>query len=128
MTVADTGATGYFVLPGTPVIDALPTTSPISINLPDGSVIKSTHTYRDNIPWLPESVTRAHIDIVPGLAHTSLISTAVLCNTGCRVTYDRDKCTVFYNNEATWRGNREPSTKLWVLPLNQEIIVKHRDN
>ena len=86
MAVADAGATGHFVLPGTPVIDVLPTSNPITINLPDGSVIRSTHTCRINIPWLPESATRVHI--VPGLAHTSLILIAVLCDAGCKVTYD----------------------------------------
>ena len=50
MTVVDAGAMGHLVLPGTPVIDVLPTSNPIPINLPDGSVIKSTHTYRINIP------------------------------------------------------------------------------
>ena len=34
MAVADAGATGHFVLPGTPVIDMLPTPSSVSINLP----------------------------------------------------------------------------------------------
>ena len=97
MAVADAGATGHFVLPGTPVIDVLPTSNPISINLPDGSVIKSTHTCRINIPWLPESATRAHI--VPGLAHTSLISIAVLCDAGCKVTYDDDECKVYFKGK-----------------------------
>ena len=115
MAVVDAGATGHFVLPGTPVIDVLPTSRPISINLPNSSVIKSTHTCRINIPWLPERATRAHI--VPGLAHTSLIPIASLCNAGCRVIYDGDKCKVYFENKVTWRGNREPSTKLWVLPL-----------
>ena len=30
---------------------------------------------------------------------------------------DGDKCKVYFENKVTWRGNREPSTKLWVLPL-----------
>ena len=89
MAVADIGATGNFMLQGTPVIDVLPTSRPISINLPNGSVIKSTHTHRINIPWLPERATRAYI--VPGLAHTSLILIAVLCDAGCKVTYDDDE-------------------------------------
>ena len=75
MAVADAGATGHLVLPVTPVVDVLPTSSPISINLPDGSVMKSTHTCRINIPWLPERATTAHI--VPGLAHTPLVSVVV---------------------------------------------------
>ena len=43
VTIVYAGAMGYCVLPGTPVINVLPTASPISINSPDGSVIKSTH-------------------------------------------------------------------------------------
>ena len=50
MAVVDAGATGNFVLLGIPAIDVLPTLEPISINLPDGSVIKSTHICRINIP------------------------------------------------------------------------------
>ena len=115
MAVADAGATGHFVLPGTPVIDVLPTSNPITINLPDGSVIRSTHTCRINIPWLPESATRAHI--VPGLAHMSLISIAVLCDVGCKVTYDNGECKIYFEGKIVWMGNRKPFTKLWVRPL-----------
>ena len=110
MAVADAGATGHFVLPGTPVVDVLPTSNPISIHLPDGGVMKSTHTCRINIPWLLERETIAHI--VSGLAHTSLISIAVLCNAGYKVAYDGDECKVYFEGEIVWRGNRESSTKL----------------
>ena len=113
--IADAGATGHFLLPGTPVIDVMPATKPISINLPDGSVIRSTHTCRLNIPWLPEEATKGHI--VPGLAHTSLVSISVLCDAGCRVEYDEGQCRVNYRGRTVWHGGREPSTKLWVLPL-----------
>ena len=74
------------------------------------------------IQWLPESATRAHI--VPGLAHTSLISIAVLCNTGCKVIYDGDECNIHFKNRVVWRGNREPSTKLWVLPKDPSQAEK----
>ena len=97
MVVADARATGHFMLPETPVIDILPTSRPITINLPNGSVIKSTHTCRINIPWLPENATRAHI--VPELAHTSLILIALLCDAGCKVTYDDDECMVYFKGK-----------------------------
>ena len=76
------------------MIDVLPTSNPISINLPDGSVIKSTHTCRINIPWLLERATRAYI--VPGLAHTSLISIAVLCDVGCKVIHNDDEYKLYF--------------------------------
>ena len=116
MVAADAGATGHFLLPGNPVIDILPTLNPISINLPDGkSVEKSSHTCRINIPWLLESATGARG--VPGLAQMSLILMAVLCDAGCNVTYDDDECGVYFKGRGVWSGNREPSTKLWVIPL-----------
>ena len=103
------------LLIGTPVINMLPPSSPISINLPDRSVIKSTHTCTINISRLPKSTTRAHV--VPDLAHTLLISIAVSWYLRCRVTYGREECKVYFENKVVWRGNRELSTKVWVLPL-----------
>ena len=42
--IADAGATGHFMVPGTPVLDVRPATTPLIIHLPDGQTIKSTHT------------------------------------------------------------------------------------
>ena len=71
-----------------------PATRPIAINLPDGSVIRSTHTCRLDIPWFPSVTKMGHI--VPGLAHTSLVSISVLCNAGYKVEYDEGQCIVNY--------------------------------
>ena len=51
--IADAGATAHFLLPGAPVTNVQPTLYPLTINLPDGSTIKSTHTCLLDIPWLP---------------------------------------------------------------------------
>ena len=71
--ISDSGATGHFVVEGAPVINKQPATNPITITLPSGSTIRSTHTCNLDIPWLPHHVTKARI--IPGLAHSSLIST-----------------------------------------------------
>ena len=65
MAVADAGATGHFVLPGTPVINIKIERHPLKINLPDGDCLTSTHTYTLDIPWLPKEAKEAHI--VPDL-------------------------------------------------------------
>ena len=44
MAIEYAGATGHFVIPGTPVTDISPATRPLVIYLPDGETIKSTHT------------------------------------------------------------------------------------
>jgi hypothetical protein len=69
--IADAGATGHFMMMGAPVINTKPTNNPITIKLPHGKDILSTHTCNLNIPWRPPHMTEAHI--VPGMAHSSLI-------------------------------------------------------
>ena len=113
--IVDAGATGHFMIPGAPVIDVRPATKPLIINLPDGETIQSTHTCKLNIPWLLEEATRAHI--IPGLAHTSLVSIKVLCNARCKVAYNGKHCLVYYKKKLVLKGEREVTTKLWVLPL-----------
>ena len=116
MAVADAGATSHFVLPGAPVKNVTQTKTPLVITLPDGQTLKSTHTCMLDAPWLPEKARHAHI--VPGLAHTSLISIKSLCDAGCKVAYDEDEVRVYFKCKLVWTGNREPTTGLWVLPLN----------
>ena len=115
MAVSDAGATGHFVLPGTPVTNVNISRHPLKINLPDGDCLTSTHTCTLDIPWLPNEANEAHT--VPGLAHASLISIKILCDAGCKVTYDDDECRVYYNKKIVWLGKREPQTGLWILPL-----------
>ena len=99
MAIADAGATGHFVLPGTPIKNIKPAGKPLCIKLPYGKQIKYIHTRQIDISWLPEAATRAHI--VPGLAHTCLvyISITIICDAGCKVEYDAIKCRVIFNEK-----------------------------
>ena len=115
MAVADAGATGHFVLPGTPVTNVKIARHPLKINLPYGDCLTSTHNCTLYTPWLPNEAKEAHI--VPGLAHASLISIKILCDAGCKVTYDDDECCVYYNKKVVWLGKQEPQIGLWILPL-----------
>ena len=98
----DSGATAHFLLQGTPVVNKQPTSNPLRIKLPDGSFIESTHTCNLNIPWLPSEITEAHI--VPGLQHSSLISTRKFCDAGCTVRFDTDECKIFYKDKLVLAG------------------------
>ena len=68
-------------------------------------------------PQLPKSVRASHI--VPGLAHTSLVSIKMLIDAGCNVTYDTKHVKKFYKGKGVWTGTREFLTGLWVLTLKQ---------
>jgi hypothetical protein len=92
---------------------------PITINLPDGKKVLSTHTCNIRIPGLPTVMT-GHI--VPGIKMASLFGIRVLCNAGCTVTFDKEKCVVKYNKKVFLQGYKDPSTDLWTLPLTPEQV------
>ena len=91
--ISDSGATGHFLIKGAPAVNIKIATNPITITLPNGKVIQSTHTCNLDIPWLPAEMTEGHI--VPGLAHASLISTRKFCDAGCKVVFNMHECRVF---------------------------------
>jgi hypothetical protein len=62
--IADTGTTSIFIKEGTPCHNMQPATKPLTVNLPNGRQVKSTHTCKVLIPGLPHSLT-GHI--VPNL-------------------------------------------------------------
>ena len=115
MGIADAGATGHFLQPGTPAKTIRQTNNPISISQPDGGKLESTHEFDIDNPKLPQSARAAHI--VLGLAHTSLISIKMLIDAGCKVTYDTKHVKVFYRRNVVWKGKSESLTRLWVLTL-----------
>ena len=72
-------------------------------------------------------MTEAHV--VPGLAHSSLISTKKFCEAGCVVVFDRLECRVYFGpksvqhriasiEELVLTGSRDESTGMWKLPIN----------
>ena len=130
MAIENSGAIVHFLLPGIQVANLEPSCNPLTINLPDGTQLKSTHTCEINLPWLQKAASIAHI--VPGMSHISLVLIKVLTDAGCKVVYDKDECRVYYNENIVWDGGKEPTTGLWVLPINpikQKIQPRrHIDN
>jgi hypothetical protein len=91
------------------------TSKPLSINIPNGRKMKSTHICNITIPGLPYILT-GHI--VPHLIVASLMGIRPLCNAGCTVTLDRDKCDVIYNGNIILQGYKDELTNLWTLLIN----------
>ncbi len=72
---------------------------------------------------MPEQMIEAHI--VPGLTHSSLISTRKFCDAGCKVSFDKGECRVSYKNELLLSGGRDVETNLWKF---QSIQARHQMN
>jgi hypothetical protein len=95
-TIADTGATSIFIMDGVDVVNKPVSPKPLTINIPDDQKVKSTHICDITNPGLP-TILMGHI--VPHLAIASLISIRPLCNAGCTVTFDKNKCDVVFNGK-----------------------------
>ena len=91
--ILDSGATSNFLTTAAQVTNKETIYDDITVSLPDGNKVKSTHKCTVNIPGLPIEARRGHI--IPGLASHSLMSVATLCNAGCEVTFNKTSVKVF---------------------------------
>ena len=107
-SISDSGATAHFLVEGAPIINMRVAENPITIKLPGGYLIYSTHIGKLDTPWMPDHMTEAHI--VPRLSHSSLISTKVFCDAGCKVFFDEFECKVYYKGELMLTGGRDKKT------------------
>ena len=55
--ISDSGATGHFLVEGAPVTNLQVADNPISITIPNGKIMTTTHTCNLDIPWLTSHVT-----------------------------------------------------------------------
>ena len=87
---------------------------PITVTLPDGSTINSTHVGDLDIPELPPEARTAHI--FPDLKHHALISIGIFCDHGCDVHFQNHKVSVLYKGKEILQGPRD-SQGLWRLEI-----------
>jgi hypothetical protein len=94
--VVDTGATSLFVMKGTNCKNKRIAINPITISLPNGKKVTSTHICNVTIPGLSFTII-GHI--VPEMMMASLLGIRVLCKAGCQVNFDDKKCKVIYKGK-----------------------------
>jgi hypothetical protein len=104
--VVDTGATSLFVMEGTNCKNKRIAINPITISLPDGKKVTSTHICNGTIPGLPFTLIG---DIVPKMMMASLLGIRVLCKAGCQVSFDDKKCKVIYKGKVILTGIQGPN-------------------
>ena len=95
-----------------------PTNNPITLIDAQGGKLVTTHEGEIDIPELPPEARRAHV--CPDLAHSLLVSIKQLVDAGCKVEYDIVEVRVKYRGKVVWRGGREKSSGLWILPMSPE--------
>ena len=119
ISIADTGSTGHFFTINNPALGNVQRAkNPITVELPNGDSIISTHTGTLPIQGPPPKATLTHT--FPELGPTSLLSIGVLCDEGCVATFTKYTVTVTYNDQVILTGTRNITTNnLWQIQLPQ---------
>jgi hypothetical protein len=92
-----------------PVINKRKAHSPLKVALADGRKVFSTHECNVRIIGLPTVLT-GHI--IPDLSIASLFGIRVLTEAGCKVRFNKHKCTVWYDNKIILEGEKDSTTDL----------------
>jgi hypothetical protein len=109
VAIADSGATQIFIMEGMPVTNKRTTTCPLKVAIADGRQVLLTHICDVDIPGLPVTLV-GHI--IPYLSIASLFGIRVLTDVGCTVTFDVNKCVVYFKGNEILHGYKDPTTDL----------------
>ena len=122
----DSGTTSHFLSVNAPILNKRPTNNPVTVVLPNGQTIKSSHDC--DIVWtiLPPNARSARI--LPRLANHSIISVVQLFDAGCTIIIDNNKCLVIYKNTNILEGKKCPTTNLWFVPLKLSTDLDQSKN
>jgi hypothetical protein len=74
--IVDSGCTGHFLLVTVPCLNKDKSQIPLTVRLPNGTTMESSHTDELDIPELNAAASNAHV--LPGMANHSLLSVGQL--------------------------------------------------
>ena len=97
-----------------PCTNLQPANPPISVRLPDGSTIASTHTGLVPLPYVPASACRTHV--FPSIKSGSLLSIGQLCDVSCIATFDKATVVVRFGHKIVTQGTRT-ANGLWTVKI-----------
>jgi hypothetical protein len=116
--IVDSGCTGHFLLANAPCLNKFKSHNPLTVRLPNGATMESTHTASLDIPELNKAASIAHIFL--GMANHSLLSVGKLCNEGYSVTFRIDAVTIYNSqNVQSLKGAYDLDTGLWRINLRK---------
>jgi hypothetical protein len=118
-SILDSGCTCYFLLVNAPCLKKTQSKNPLTVRLPNGATMESTHTAILYITELNKDESIANI--FPGMANHSLLSVGQLCNEGYSVTFKIDAVTIYNPRDVRiLKGARDLNMGLWRINLHRE--------
>jgi hypothetical protein len=117
--IVDSGCTVHFLLVNAPCLNKVKSQIPLTVRLPNGETMESSHTAELDIPELNVAASKSHV--FPGMDNHSLLSVGQLCNEGYIVTFKNASVTVCNSQKSQiLSGPRDLDTGLWCINLRQD--------
>jgi hypothetical protein len=114
----DSGCTSHFLLVNAPCLNKVKSRTPLTVRLPNGATMESSHTAELDIPELNAAASKAHVS--PGMVNHSLLSVGQICDEGYIVTFKQAAVTICDSeNSQIFSGPRDLNTGLWRINLKQ---------
>jgi hypothetical protein len=115
----DSGCTGHFLLVNAPCLNKVKSQNPLTVRLPNGATMDSSHTAALEIPELNKAASISHV--FHGMENHSLLSVGKLCNEGYTVTFRNTSVTICDSQELQiLKGARDLDTGIWWINLQKE--------
>ena len=125
--ILDSGASGHFILNGSPQTDVRLQDRPLIIKQPDGNKLISEGKSQLEIYPQLSKITREAYSFKN--ITFPLISVAKLCDNDCIVIFVKDKAYIVHGGKIISEAPRDEVTKLWTTKLNNnnlnECKTKH---
>jgi hypothetical protein len=116
------GCTGHYLLVNAPCLNKIKSQTPLTVRLPNGATMESSHTADLDIPKLNAAASKSHA--FPGMANHSLLSVGQLCDEGY-ITFKQDEVTICDSvNSQILSGPRDLNTCLWRINLRRNYNHK----
>jgi hypothetical protein len=116
--IVESGCTGHFLVVNAPCLNKVKSRTPLTLRLPNGATMESSHTADLDIPESNAAASKAHV--FPGMARHSLLSVGQLCEEGYIVTFKQAVVTICDPQQSQiLSGPRDLNTSLWLINLKQ---------
>jgi hypothetical protein len=117
--IVDSGCTGHFLLVNAPCLKKVKSQNPLTVRIPNGATLESSHIAELNIPELNADASIVHV--LPGMANHSLLSVGQLYNEGYIVTFKNASVIICDPKEfQIMSGARDLDTGLWSINLRRD--------
>jgi hypothetical protein len=121
----DSECTDHFLLVNAPCLNKFKSRTPLTVRLPNGATMESSHTAELDIPELNAAASKARV--FPGMANHSLLSVRQLCEKGYIVSFKNALVTVCNSQKLQiLSGPRDLDTGLWRINLKQDNQQIHQ--